>query len=157
MLLTAISACSRVSTPLKMIPCSPMSSACLTTHWDWSASGGNRANNATFGWRLPFLRIVALSVILQEQMEGGKIQRVVLHVGVNKIDRCPRHLARVYERQVAGVEAIDRFTLRQLCDHRVEVQRLLLRRQHGRRDEERCPKYKATSERLQHCILSLRS
>ena len=61
--LTANSACSGVSTPLKMTPCSPMSSACLTTHCDSSASGGKRANNATFGCRLPFLSTMPLSVI----------------------------------------------------------------------------------------------
>ena len=56
MLRTAITACSlRVVTPLKKIPCSPMSSACLTTHWtDRLRAGSAREQHATLGCRLPF-------------------------------------------------------------------------------------------------------
>ena len=63
MLWTAASACSRVSTPLKMTPISPMSSACLTTQAPSSASGGKRAKSATFGATLPFFTAAALSII----------------------------------------------------------------------------------------------
>ena len=75
----------------------------------------------------------------QEQVKRGEIQRVVLQIRVHKVDRRARDLTSVRKGQITGVESIDRSALRQFCDDWVEVQRLLLRQKHARRqDEQEC-------------------
>src|SRR6202521_5157293 len=75
MFCTARSACSLLSTPLKITPIKPMSKACFAIHWALSLPyGGNRANAATFGCALP------LEVKLSAELEDPS-----LHDGVRVI------------------------------------------------------------------------
>ena len=62
----------------------------------------------------------------QKQVQRGEIQRVVLHVRVDKVHGRARHLASVREGQISGIEPIHSFAFRQFCDDGVEMQRLLL-------------------------------
>jgi len=63
-----------------------------------------------------------------EQVQPLEVERGVLHVHVDVVDRRPRQRARVLERQVAGVDADERLALRELLDDGVEMDGALLRR-----------------------------
>jgi hypothetical protein len=113
MLCTAASACARVSTPLKMTPCRPMSRACLT---DPRAlvrlQAGSARKRATFGATLPFLTAVRLVDHADvEHVQSRDVERGVLHVDVDVIDGGAGQRPRVLEREVAGVDADERFAL----------------------------------------------
>ena len=93
-----------------------------------------------FGWKSREQRDVGLEVTLaenrgligqtkEEDRESRKVERAVLHVGVNEVDRGARGLPSVDDRQIAGVdETVDCFSRGQLGDHGIEVNTGLLLR-----------------------------
>jgi hypothetical protein len=109
-----------------------MSSACFTTQFDWSASGGKAREQ----------RDVRLHVALaddrglvghaqQERRQSGEVERVVLHVGIDEVHGRPRGFAGVDDRQIPGVdEPIDRLSGGQLGHDRVQMDARLLRGRH---------------------------
>ena len=73
----------------------------------------------------------------QEGREPREVERVVLHVGVREVDRSTRGLARIRERQVAGVdEPVDRLTGRELRDDGIQMNAVLRLRRYGEEDAE---------------------
>ena len=136
------SACSGVSTPLKMTPMQPDVERLL--HDPLRLVGLGRKAREQRDVRLQVaLRstIAALSVMpSRNDRSAGKVERVVLHVGVDEVDRRARRLARVGERQVAGVdEPVDGLAGRELRDDGIQVHlaglRTHERRQRYRQDD----------------------
>ena len=132
---TAVSACSGVSTPLKTTPIKPDVERLF--HDPIGLVGLRREAREQRDVRLQIAFRLQRSLVRhaeQECREAREVERVVLHVGVREVDRSTRGLARVRERQVAGVdEPVDGLAGRELRDDGVQVHVGALRLREGRR------------------------
>ena len=87
-------------------------------------------------------RLIAGDQKRHEVLELVESQRIVLHIDIHVVDAgIPRQGARVLDGQIGRAHAKHMLPLRELLDHRVQVEVRLLGRpggtKHGRRDDTR--------------------